>query len=305
MDQVRDDRVLATTKWVSICIVPVLVSAFVILYFFPGETPELWAWTIKSKMTAMFMGAGYLAGAWFFTRAAMAKEGHRVTKGLLSITVFTALLELSTLLHWGTFNHGHVSFWAWFLLYTVTPLLLPALWVMNRRTDPGRPTPDDVLVPTALRAAMTVGGIVVLLFALVMFIRPSLFATSAPAGGSYSDLAGASATAGDWPWTLTPLTARVLSAFFAFPAVAWALFAIDARWSSFELPIQTSIIGLALIIVATIRAWGEFESSTAAQLYTGTLVVGLVWLCGVAVAMRRRRALGATGATGPPVGEVT
>jgi hypothetical protein len=282
MDQVRDDRVLATTKWVSICIVPVLVSAFVILYFFPGETPELWAWTIRSRMTAMFMGAGYLAGAWFFIRAATAKQGHRVNKGLLAITVFTALLELSTILHWGTFNHGHVSFWAWILLYTVTPVLLPLLWVMNSRTDPGGPAADDVLVPTTLRVAMTAGGILVLLFALAMFVRPSAFV-------------------GDWPWPLTPLTARVMSAFFAFPAVAWALFATDNRWSSFEIPMQTSIIGLALIIVATVRAWDEFKSTSEAQVYLGVLVVVLVWLSGVILAMRRRSS---PADPGPPDSEV-
>lgn len=269
MAEVRDDRVLVTTKWVSICIVPVLLSAFVILYFFPDRTKDLWAWTIAPKMTAMFMGAGYLAGAWFFIRVATGREGHRVTKGLIAISVFTAMLELATLLHWDRFNYGHVSFWAWFLLYTVTPVLLPVLWFMNRRTDPGRSGAGDAVMPTALRAAMCIGGVFVLSFALIMFVRPSLFL-------------------GDWPWRLTPLTARVLCAFFAFPAIAWALFAFDDRWSSFEIPIQTSIIGLVLIIVAVIRAWDEFRSDSDAWLYVGTLSVALVWLCGVHVAMRWR-----------------
>jgi hypothetical protein len=267
---------LFTTKVVSICIIPVLVAAFVILYFFPSKTKELWAWTIPSEMTAMFMGGGYLAGAWFFFRAVTTDEGHRVTPGLLAISVFTLGLELATLLHWETFNHGHISFWAWFFLYTVTPVLLPILWYNNRRTDPGRPKPDDVVVPNLLRAMMTIGGGVVLAFALVMFLRPSIFAAKAPACRSCE---------GYWPWKLSPLTVRVLAAFFSFPAMAWALFAFDARWSSFEFPMQTSSIGLALILIASVRAWDEFKTERDAWLYVGALGLAFLWLTGVQVAM--------------------
>jgi len=32
---------------------------------FPGQTHTLWGWTIRSRMSAMFMGGGYLAGALF------------------------------------------------------------------------------------------------------------------------------------------------------------------------------------------------------------------------------------------------
>ncbi|MDQ4133324.1 MAG: hypothetical protein M3179_09000 [Actinomycetota bacterium] len=147
----RDERTLATTRWVSICIIPVLVAAFVILYGFPGRTETLWAWTIQPDLTAMFMGGGYLAGAWLFARVATAHEGHQANAALVAVSVFTLLLELATILHWDRFNHDHVSFWAWLALYTVTPVLLPVLWFNNRRTDPVRPRAGEVLVPTGLR----------------------------------------------------------------------------------------------------------------------------------------------------------
>jgi len=145
---VRDDRVLAVTRVVSAVIVPVLSAAFVILFAFPGRTRALWAWTIASPMTAMFMGAGYLAGAAFFLRATRTREWHRLGPGIVATTVFATMLGVATFLHWRTFNHGHVSFWAWLTLYIVTPLLLPLLYVRNRRHDPG-PGPGDVLVPIA------------------------------------------------------------------------------------------------------------------------------------------------------------
>jgi len=213
----RNDRVLAPTRWVSIGIVPVLCAAFVILYFFPTKTTELWAWTIHPTMTAMMMGGGYLAGAWFFYRAATTKQAHRILKGLLGTTVFTTLLLGATLLHWDKFNHDHVSFWAWMLLYVVTPPLLPWLWFNNRKTDPGTMVAGDVAVPDPIRMAITAIGVGQLAFALVLFVRPSLFISH-------------------WPWMLTFLTARVIAAFVAFPAVTWLLFATDRRWSSFEIP---------------------------------------------------------------------
>jgi len=263
----RNDRVLAPTRWVSIGIVPVLCAAFVILFIFPTRTKELWAWTIHPTMTAMMMGGGYLAGAWFFFRAATTTEGHRVLKGLLGTTVFTTLLLGATLLHWEKFNHGHVSFWAWMSLYVLTPPLLPWLWFNNRRTDPGTTGAGDVVVPDPVRAVVTAIGVGQLLFAVVLFVRPSLFISH-------------------WPWMLTPLTARVIAAFVAFPAVTWALFATDRRWSSFEIPMETATIGLALVLIATIRAADEFDGK--APVYAALLVATLAALITLQLMMRRR-----------------
>jgi len=263
----RDDRVLAPTRWVSIGIVPVLCAAFVILYFFPDKTKQLWAWTIHPTMTTMMMGGGYLAGAWFFARAATSGEGHRVLKGLLGTTVFTSLLLGATLLHWDTFNHTHVSFWAWLLLYVATPPLLPWLWFNNRKTDPGTPASGDVAVPDAVRVVVTAIGAGQLVFAVVMFVAPSLVIPH-------------------WPWLIRPLTARVIAAFIAFPAVTWVLFATDRRWSSFEIPMETATIGLVLVLVATVRASEEFDG--AAPAYSALLLATIAALIGLQVVMRRR-----------------
>ncbi|MGI8808560.1 MAG: hypothetical protein ACR2KK_12080 [Acidimicrobiales bacterium] len=97
---VPDDRVLATTRAVSVVIVPVLVAAFVILFLFPGQTRALWGWTIQSRMSCMFMGGGYLAGALFFARAWRAREWHRIGPGIVAVTVFAGLLGVATFLHW-------------------------------------------------------------------------------------------------------------------------------------------------------------------------------------------------------------
>jgi hypothetical protein len=263
----RDDRVLKTTRVVSAVIVPVLTAAFVILFLFPGQTRTLWGWEIRSRMSCMFMGGGYLAGALFFFRAWRAREWHRLGPGMVATTVFATMLGVATPLHWSEFNHDHVSFWAWTLLYVTTPLLLPVLYRNNRRFDPGTSTAEDVPIPAWIRTSMTVLGAGQLLFALALYARPSLFLEH-------------------WPWTLTTLSARSLAGFAAFPAVTYLAFAFERRWSALRWPFETAIAGLALIAVGAARSTGDFRDDGWSIAWTVGLLIGLAFLVTVWVVMR-------------------
>lgn len=271
MEAPRDDRVLKTTRVVSAVIVPVLTAAFVILFLFPGQTRTLWGWEIRSRMSCMFMGGGYLAGALFFFRAARAREWHRLGPGIVATTVFATLLGVATFLHWSEFNHDHVSFWAWTLLYVITPLLLPLLYIRNRVYDPGTPTAEDVPVPAWIRTSMTIVGAGQLLFAVALFVRPSLFLDN-------------------WPWPLTTLSARSLAGFAAFPAITFLAFAFERRWSALRWPFETAIAGVALIAVGAARSSGDFDGSAWSWAWRGGLVFALALLVTVWVVMRRRPA---------------
>ncbi|HEX2272383.1 MAG TPA: hypothetical protein VHG90_00735 [Acidimicrobiales bacterium] len=266
----RDDHLLAPTKWTARAVIPVLVAAFVILYGFPGETMRLWSWMVCPEMNALIMGGGYLAGAYYFTRVAGAKEWHRVSAGFVAITVFSTLLMITTILHWERFNYDHVSFWAWLGLYASTPVLLPVLWFKNRRTDPERPSSSDARIPLGLRVAVGVGGALQLAFALVIFVWPEVI----------EDF---------WPWEMEPPTTRALSAFIAFPAVTWLWFLVDNRWSSFRITQQTATIGLVLIGLAALRARDEFSAEGwETPLYAGSLVFALLLNVALYLAMERR-----------------
>lgn len=265
---VRDDRVLKTTRAVSAVIVPVLTAAFVILFLFPGQTRTLWGWTIRSRMSSMFMGGGYLAGALFFARATRTREWHRLGPGIVATTGFAGMLGVATFLHWSEFNHDHVSFWAWTLLYITTPLLLPVLYVKNRVFDPGTSGPDDVPIPKWIRISLTALGAGQLLFAAALFLRPSLFLD-------------------DWPWAMTPLSARSLAAFAAFPAIAYLSFAFESRWSALRWPFETAIAGLALVAVGAARSSGDFDDGAVAWAWRAGMLVGLAFLIAVWFTMRR------------------
>jgi hypothetical protein len=56
----HDDRILPVTRIVSAIIVPFLVLAFLILYFYPDESGQRFAWAIYPRIQAMYVGAGYL-----------------------------------------------------------------------------------------------------------------------------------------------------------------------------------------------------------------------------------------------------
>jgi hypothetical protein len=48
----RDDRVLRATRITAAVLVPVLVTAGVILYLFPDDTERLFAWPMRPRPTA-------------------------------------------------------------------------------------------------------------------------------------------------------------------------------------------------------------------------------------------------------------
>jgi hypothetical protein len=199
------------------------------------------------------------------------REWHRVSVGFVATTVFSSILIVTTVLHWGRFNHGHVSFWAWLLLYGTTPFLLPILWANNQRTDPGALEAGDVEVPRPLRLAVGIGGAVQLAVAALMFFWPHTAAHL-------------------WPWPLDTATSRSLSAFVAFPAVTWVWFLRERRWSSFRLTEHTATLGLVLLGLAALRAHADFRSDGRFASYLVGIVVAValnVWLY---VAMERRRA---------------
>ena len=66
----RDDRVFPGTRLLGAAIVPFLVVAFALLYFFPDDTRHWFAWDVQPTITPLIMGAGYIAGAYFFVRVA-------------------------------------------------------------------------------------------------------------------------------------------------------------------------------------------------------------------------------------------
>jgi hypothetical protein len=226
---------------VAAVLVPVLGTAFLLLYFFPGDTDRLFAWTIRPPMTPMLMGAAYGAGAYFWTRVFFTSEWHRIAVVFVATTVFTLLNGIATVIHWDRFHHDNVTFWIWAVVYFVTPVLVPLTYFLNAPRDTRRPE-EPVLMPPTLRLLMGASGVAGVALATVMFFSPS---TIIP----------------DFPWALTPLTARVIAAWLAFFGFGWLSMARDARWSAWQLTMESSLIALCLILIGVVRDWDSFDDS--------------------------------------------
>ncbi len=238
-DAGRDDRVLPITRLTAGVIVPVLLFAFLALWPAPDRTDDFFAWTIRPDMTPLVMGSGYLAGVWFFGRVLTARTWHTVWTSFPAIGTFATLNLVATLKHWDRFNHDHVAFFAWLVVYILTPVLVFAVWWLNRQRDPG-PGPSDLRAPTWLRAA---SGAVALALTIVAV---ALFAS----GKGSNDW---------WPWALSDLTARIMCAWVALGAVFALTLATEARWDSWVLPLQSLVIGSVLVGVSVLRARGDFD----------------------------------------------
>jgi hypothetical protein len=273
------DAVRPELKSIGILIFVVLVTAAVLLYVFAADAgrktdsllqPGGFAWPVKPAMTAMFMGSCYGAGAYFFYRVSFGRSWHAVAAYFPGIAAFAWLMGISTFLHWDTFNHGHVAFFAWLSLYVTTPLLVPLLYVRNRSADHGSPNVGEAVVPSPLRALVAVGGATLLAIALLMYLAPS----------AAIDVA---------PWKLTPLTSRVIAAFLSASGIAAVLLSRDRRWSAWKVFVRSAVLASALLLVAALRAWDEFDTANALA-YGFLAATGALIVAGLALdrVMQRR-----------------
>src|SRR4051812_20342729 len=171
--RMRDDRVFGSTKVLGAVIVPFLLVAFALLYFFPDDTRHYFAWNVQPELTPMIMGAGYIAGAYFFARVAFATRFHRVHVGFLPVTAFTIFMAAGSFAHLDRFLQDHVAFWIWMGLYVTTPILVPLAWIVNRRTDPGTPEPGERRLSLAVRRTLVGAGAFQSLVALALLFSPS------------------------------------------------------------------------------------------------------------------------------------
>jgi hypothetical protein len=265
----RDDRVLVATRVVGVVIIVILVLAWIALWVFPEHTDVDFAWTITPFTTPVVIGAGYLAGAYFFLRVITGRQWHHIGAGFPAIAVFTVAMLVATLLHLDRFHQGSLLFYLWTLIYLVTPVLVPIVWWRNRRTDPGTLDSVDFRVPPTIRnliAGLAGIGVAVCLVSLLV---PSLLQGIAP-------------------WTLTPLTARIFSGWslLTFAAVMSAV--LDGRWSSMRVLIEAALVGQVLTLIALPRVWGDLHmSDPSGPVFVVGLLLAFVLLLGLRLGLER------------------
>jgi hypothetical protein len=259
-NRTQDDAVLPVTRWLAIFIIPFLIVAAVLLYVWPNNTEKTFAWTIKPSMTPMMLAAAYMGGIYFFARVAVARQWHTIKAGFLPVTAFASLLGVATILHWDRFNHSHISFFTWAALYFTTPFLVIIVWLVNRTHDQHQAEPGDILLPVIARVIVGLVGTATVVVSLLLFLFPQRMIQA-------------------WPWTLTPLTARVLGAMFSLPGIVGLGIAFEPRWSAARIILQSQCFSIVMILIAAARAWGDFQpANPITWLFVGGLAGLLILL---------------------------
>ena len=262
----QDGRILPATHWASLVVFAILVPALIILWGLPGRTADAWAWWITPDASAIFLGAGYGAGAYFFLRTFLSRQWHPSAAGVFGAAFFAGLMLIATLIHWDKFNHGDAPlvgalvFYGWVSVYILSPFVVMGLWWLNRQTDSGQPTPDEPIVPERARLAARAVGVGALAGAAVFLLSPQTMIDA-------------------WGWQLTPLTARVVGCLTAQVGVGALWLSFDRRWSAWRLIVQTYFVATALLLVGAARAFDDFDTGRPVTwLYLGGLLAGDVAL---------------------------
>jgi len=103
-----------------------------LLYIFPARTDLYFAWTIRNPLTAVFIGASYLAGIGTFW-ALRGGSWREMRVQMPFMLAFGTLQLLATLLNLATFNFGHLLAWAWLAVYAISAPLAWFVFIRNER----------------------------------------------------------------------------------------------------------------------------------------------------------------------------
>jgi len=254
----RDDRIHSFTRIVSAGVILVLLLAFLVLYVVPADTDKNFSWTIQPRTSAILIGAGYLAGGFFFSRLLGEKKWHRVQAGFLPITAFTICMLAATLLHWDRFHLGTLAFYLWTIIYAVTPFLVPFIWWRNHATGTNELEKVDVQFSLPFRWGLGIFGILGILSFLGLFAAPTTLITLAP-------------------WKLTELTARVFSGWSILTFATVVTISMDGRWSAARILIESAMVGLGLTLVGLPRMWNDFDpAKPMTYIFVGGIIFTLV-----------------------------
>ncbi|WP_436499137.1 hypothetical protein [Actinokineospora sp. HUAS TT18] len=201
---------------------------FVILTLLSGYTETLFAWPMRSPLTAATLGAGFGAAAVLLGLALRERYWVNARIAALAPLLLLGLTLIASVSHLGEFPLkggplvGFIVSWLWMLAHVGLPFLaIIAVGVQlgKRGTAPERETP----LPRWARSAVDFLAVTMVLVGGLFFISPNTFT-------------------GWWPWEVSALDLRALSAW----AVTFGVAMVFAVW---EDDLRRVRIGLAAFIV--------------------------------------------------------
>jgi hypothetical protein len=200
-----------------------------------------WAWTIRTEMTAAFLGAAYGGGFVLSLVALRQRDWSSIRIPVITVCAFTWLTGIATIIHLHRLHlasggpFARVSAWVWLVVYLVIPVVSLVVVVRQERAWRGR-EPAARPMPDRLVVALAVEGAILFAAGVLLF-----------GGGTTVHHDEPRSAAQFWPWELTPLSAQVIGSWLIAFAVAAAL------------AIRQGDVGRSLVAATTYTAFGLFE----------------------------------------------
>lgn len=280
-------RVFPITKIVLWGDVVVTLIAGIALYPLAHTADTDFAWTIKTPISAAFLGAGYWGAMVGLVLAAMTQEWQRVRVVFVIGIVLTTLMLLPTFVYLDQFHLDGGSpaatrlAWFWLILYLVQPLTLTAVFIWQEREGGQHEYAVEEPLLSWLRVLLAAHAFGLAVVALALWpLRADRF----------------------WPWSLPDLAAGAIAVWLATFAAAAAWCLREGDWRRVRLIFPAYLTFLLLLCLATLRFSESFDGS-AWQTWTWlcALVLSFVLLGAGAVQQELRlRRSGAGGAAAVP-----
>jgi hypothetical protein len=186
---------------------------------------------------------------------------------VMSTWPFSVVMLAATIIHNDRFFLGTANYYIWLAIYIYLPFALPVMFFLNRRQDPGV-TPTDTFLPVGLRVVLSLVGAITALFGLLLiFESKAVFDT--------------------WPWQLTPLMGMVIGGWLLFIATGTLWTAIEARYAAYRYYFPIAAIWFALLFVASIANWDDFNDGLSKPLYFAALTTAIVGGLAIYLLMER------------------
>jgi hypothetical protein len=250
----RKDRLIPLV-WIAFVPLAVLTAIFgPLLVLFPDSTSNFWAWQIKPDMSAVWVGAGYTFGALAITAMLRAGSWRVAAVPIIATWPFSIVMLVATLLHLDRFFLGTLNFYVWMIIYIALPVLLPAMWWLNRGYDPG-PQAGDMLMPGRLSLPASITGVILLPASLLMILSPATAARF-------------------WPWQLTPLMSQVMGGWVLFISTGLVCLFFERRYVAYRYFLPAAGIWMAILFVFSLIHLDNFDPGRAATWIWFALVGG-------------------------------
>jgi hypothetical protein len=259
-------RVLPATRKVLTAFAVLTLLAANQLLAVGSFTDRFFAWTISVRPTSAFLGAAYAAGFLLAILALRQDRWRDVRVPLVTVTVFTVLTLIPTVIHLHVFHlwHGEwgerLAAWVWLAIYLLVPVACLAVVVLQAR-QPAEVSPVARPMPRWLTGVLAAQGVVLFGVGAVLFFGAARVHHLPAEAMSF------------WPWRLMPLGAQVIGAWLLALAVATALVIRERDLDRLLVPAVTyAAFGVFQLLVA-VRYWSEFRTDYAwGWLYVAVLL---------------------------------